>query len=357
MRRIHLKIITAGLMCLLLALPTLAGADEVGQFTAVEKIVDHQKGETAPPNQAKVKDPVEVMDMIRTHEQSRAQVTFRDKTIITVSPQSKVTVESYMYDPTKFERQADFQLFEGVVKVVVPTMEKGTKSKIMIKTPTAIMGVRGTEFVAVSGKGFAVVYGLKGKVCIKGGAAAFLLKEWKPSTAYKVGEGVQPLTPNGYLYQAIASGTSGSSEPAWPTKINATVTDSGVTWKCVAKLPEEGEEVCIDPGFFSVMLCNLVPTTPMPYDAEQLEMVLRLVSTGITATPGVLTTLPGINIQQIKNDLESKGVSPEAVGAAISGLCPAAPLTYTSPAEAAPPPPPPTQSNPLGTGQVASGNT
>jgi hypothetical protein len=143
MRLIHFKIITAGLMCLILALPTLAGADEVGQFTAVEKIVDHQKGETAPPNQAKVKDPVEVMDMIRTHERARAQVTFRDKTIITVSPQSKVTVENYMYDPAKFERQADFQLFEGVVKVVVPTMEKGTKSKIMIKTPTAIMGVRG----------------------------------------------------------------------------------------------------------------------------------------------------------------------------------------------------------------------
>ncbi len=130
-------------MCLALTLPALSRAEEVGQFTTVEKQVDYQKGQAGTPVPAKVKDPVEVLDVISTHEQSRAQLQFRDNTIMTVSPQSKITVENYMYDPSKFERKADIKLFQGVVNVVVPAMEKKTGSQIMIKTSTSIMGIRG----------------------------------------------------------------------------------------------------------------------------------------------------------------------------------------------------------------------
>lgn len=58
---------------------------------------------------------------------------------------------------------------------------------------------------------------------------------WAANTSYALGATVQPSPTNGFAYQAIAQGTSGSSPPAFPTSLGATVSEpSGLTWKCVA---------------------------------------------------------------------------------------------------------------------------
>jgi hypothetical protein len=72
-----------------------------------------------------------------------------------------------MFDPTKFERSARIDLFQGVMKVVVPILKTVGRSEFTFKTSTAIMGVRGTEFIVISGTNFTVVYGTTGRVCIK----------------------------------------------------------------------------------------------------------------------------------------------------------------------------------------------
>ncbi len=56
---------------------------------------------------------------------------------------------------------------------------------------------------------------------------------WLASTAYLVGEYVQPTVTggNGHLYRCTAAGTTQTNEPAWPLSENATVTDGGVTWQ------------------------------------------------------------------------------------------------------------------------------
>lgn len=75
---------------------------------------------------------------------------------------------------------------------------------------------------------------------------------WLPSHAYKAetpsnggggaighwfqnGKWVTPTVYNGYLYEATVTGTSGTSEPTWPTTIGNTVADGGVTWKCLCQ--------------------------------------------------------------------------------------------------------------------------
>jgi hypothetical protein len=56
---------------------------------------------------------------------------------------------------------------------------------------------------------------------------------WKSSTAYKLGEVVTPnngTTGNGHTYVCTTAGTSGASQPAFPTGAGATVTDGSVVW-------------------------------------------------------------------------------------------------------------------------------
>jgi hypothetical protein len=142
-QRKYLRFSLIIMVALVISLPIWASAEEVGNFIKIEDRVDHQKGETGPVSLAKVKEPVEVRDQIQTYDISRAQVEFRDKTTITISPKSKVAIESYMFDASKFEQTGKFNLIEGVMKVVVPVSEAGHKTNITIMTSTAIMGIRG----------------------------------------------------------------------------------------------------------------------------------------------------------------------------------------------------------------------
>ena len=67
---------------------------------------------------------------------------------------------------------------------------------------------------------------------------AVLRPSWVPTTAYTVGQLVRPTntstTP--YLFSVTVAGTSGSSEPAWPTAVNATVTNGTATFKNIGGL-------------------------------------------------------------------------------------------------------------------------
>jgi len=59
------------------------------------------------------------------------------------------------------------------------------------------------------------------------------INPWAASTAYNVGDIVQPTVANGYKYKCVAAGTSGVSEPTWPTTLGSQLIDNGVTWLCL----------------------------------------------------------------------------------------------------------------------------
>lgn len=63
---------------------------------------------------------------------------------------------------------------------------------------------------------------------------------WATGTSYLLGNWRVPTRYNGYMYSASVAGTSGTSEPTWPTTIGQTVTDNTVTWTCFA-MPKAGE--------------------------------------------------------------------------------------------------------------------
>lgn len=54
---------------------------------------------------------------------------------------------------------------------------------------------------------------------------------WAAGTAYAFGERGIPLTRNGRRYVVAVAGTSGATEPDWPTTDFAQVTDGTVIWE------------------------------------------------------------------------------------------------------------------------------
>jgi hypothetical protein len=57
---------------------------------------------------------------------------------------------------------------------------------------------------------------------------------WPVSTAISLNTVVFPSPLNGYVYKCTTAGTTGSTQPTWPTTAGNTVTDGTVVWTCQA---------------------------------------------------------------------------------------------------------------------------
>jgi hypothetical protein len=123
-----------------------AQADAVGRLTQVEGRVDILRSGQLPAIPVKVNDGVQTGDILRTKSKSKAQVTFIDNSTLTISPESRVAIESYMFDSSQNKRNAVIQLFQGLAQVAVSKIFKASEPDFVVKTKTAIMGVRGTDF-------------------------------------------------------------------------------------------------------------------------------------------------------------------------------------------------------------------
>ena len=123
-----------------------AQGDVAGRFTQVEGRVDILRGGQLPATPVKVNDGVQTGDVIRTKSLSKAQITFMDNSILTISPESRIGIESYMFDSAQNKRNAVVQLFRGLAHVVVSKIYQSGEPDFVVKTQTAVMGVRGTDF-------------------------------------------------------------------------------------------------------------------------------------------------------------------------------------------------------------------
>ena len=125
---------------------TDAQADVVGRLTQVEGRVDILKGGQLPATPVKADDGVQPGDVLRTKSLSKAQITFIDNSTMTLAPESRVAIEAYMFDAAQNKRNAVIELFKGLAYVVVSKVYQSAEPDFVVKTQTAIMGIRGTEF-------------------------------------------------------------------------------------------------------------------------------------------------------------------------------------------------------------------
>tara|TARA_R100000664_G_C2758754_1_gene147942 strand:+ start:4579 stop:5472 length:894 start_codon:yes stop_codon:yes gene_type:complete len=64
------------------------------------------------------------------------------------------------------------------------------------------------------------------------------VESWAASTAYALGDTRRAATDQvtGLFFKCVTAGTSGSSEPVWPTDIGVEATDGSVTWKAISSI-------------------------------------------------------------------------------------------------------------------------
>jgi len=131
--------------CAGLALAFAAQANDVGQVkTAKGSVHLERAGQriAVAPGTA-----VRAGDTVVTGRDGSAGITFADNSLLSVGPDSSLAIDRYVFDPTTHAGQFDASLRRGSLAVVSGRMVKQSPESMRVRTPAAIMGVRGTEFV------------------------------------------------------------------------------------------------------------------------------------------------------------------------------------------------------------------
>ena len=90
-------------------------------------------------------DFIYVNDQIQTGARSFAVLQFTDGAKVTVRPDSKLVIETYLYAGNDSD-EATLSLVSGGLRVITGAMAKTHPENYKVRTPVALMGVRGTEF-------------------------------------------------------------------------------------------------------------------------------------------------------------------------------------------------------------------
>jgi hypothetical protein len=90
-------------------------------------------------------DAVYIEDQVTTGDKSFAILQFIDGAKVTVRPNSKLVIEEYVFNGGD-QDAATLSLMEGGLRVITGVMAKTTPESYKVKTPVALMGVRGTDF-------------------------------------------------------------------------------------------------------------------------------------------------------------------------------------------------------------------
>ena len=77
----------------------------------------------------------------------RLSVTFIDNSRFSAGPNSRVSLERFEFDATTHEGAFETRLERGSLAVVSGQIAKQTPDAMKLRTPTSILGVRGTRFI------------------------------------------------------------------------------------------------------------------------------------------------------------------------------------------------------------------
>jgi hypothetical protein len=86
-------------------------------------------------------------DKLVTGKDGRMSLTFVDNTRFAVGPNSRVSVSEFQYDRTRQRGSFVTQVDRGSLAVVSGKIAKSNRDAMKVRTPNALLGVRGTKFI------------------------------------------------------------------------------------------------------------------------------------------------------------------------------------------------------------------
>jgi hypothetical protein len=88
---------------------------------------------------------VEMLDVIATAK-GKVRIDFIDDTRVDVTEHSRLVIDDFVYDPASQEGSLSLKASLGTIRYASGQIAKNSKQNVKITTPSAVIGVRGTDF-------------------------------------------------------------------------------------------------------------------------------------------------------------------------------------------------------------------
>ncbi len=88
-----------------------------------------------------------VGQQLSTGPEAGTSLVLRDGTVLALGPDTTLELQQFQFDTTTQQGQLGLSLLQGSLRVVTGLLSKINPERFRIQTPTAIVGVRGTDFI------------------------------------------------------------------------------------------------------------------------------------------------------------------------------------------------------------------
>ena len=132
-------------VALLVTTGGIAVADEIGRVKVARGSVTIERtGRNLP---ATLGMTLQEGDVVVTGPDGSAGVTFNDDSLLSIGPDSALAIDRFAFDTTTHAGRFDTSLRRGTLSAVSGKIARQSPDAMKVRTPSTILGVRGTEFV------------------------------------------------------------------------------------------------------------------------------------------------------------------------------------------------------------------
>jgi len=143
------SLVAAAAVLTTLALPCAVWAADAGQIKVSRGAAWIERAGVRSPAQVGAK--VQEADIIATGLDGAVGITFADDSLLSIGPNSRLVIERFAFDPTTQRGSFETSLRVGTLSAVSGRLTRQSPDAMKVKTPGAILGVRGTEFLVRAG--------------------------------------------------------------------------------------------------------------------------------------------------------------------------------------------------------------
>jgi len=144
-------LILAIVFSLFITATALAADDSVGNVKTISGKVSILRSNMAIS--PAIGEKIFINDVLRTEPDSSIGVVFKDDTLISLGPDSRLVINSFLFSPSENKLSIVVNMFKGTLVYLSGIIAKLAPDAVRIETPVASIGVRGTKFaVKVEGK-------------------------------------------------------------------------------------------------------------------------------------------------------------------------------------------------------------